>query len=261
LIDKKSIFPLFLSEFIGTALLLTIGLSIVIFFWGKGSPITRLIPNQSLRRAVNGFLFGCTGCAITLSKVGKISGAHINPAVSIAFWIRGKMKTKALLGYIVSQMLGAVVGCLPLLLWGTQGGSIDYGNTVPAYGLGAAFIGEMITTAALIIIIFVFVGSKNLRHYTPYTMPFLYSVMVCIEAPFSGCSTNPARSFGPAVISNVYTAYWLYWLAPVAGVIIVTGFFRVFRLYEYYRIEAARVSYHNSPTHESIRTTDKVLKG
>jgi len=258
--DKKSIFPLFLSELIGTALLLSIGLSIVIFFWAKGSPVTRLIPNEALRRAVNGFLFGCTGCAITLSRVGKISGAHINPAVSIAFWIRGKMKTKALVGYVISQMLGAVIGCVPLLLWGAKGSSVDYGNTVPAYGLGPAFLGEMITTAAIITVIFVFVGKESLRHYTPYTMPFLYCIMVCIEAPFSGCSTNPARSFGPAFISGVYTAYWLYWIAPFAGVVIVTGLFRFFRLREYYRIEAARLSYHNSPTHESIKTTDKVFK-
>ena len=258
---KKSILPLLLAELVGTVLLLTIGLSIVIFFWGTGSPVPHIITNEGLRRAVTGFLFGTTGCLITLSKVGRISGAHINPAVSIAFWLHGKMKTQAMLGYIISQMLGAAIGCIGLLLWGKQGKSVQYGTTVPgSSGLLVAFVGEMLTTAALITIIFVFAGKKRLRHLTPFTIPFLYCLMVWLEAPYSGCSTNPARSFGPAFISNSYTAYWLYWIAPIAGVLIVVGIFRGLELHRYYQIEAARVGHHNSPTHESIKTTDpKVL--
>jgi aquaporin Z len=154
-----------------------------------------------------------------------------------------------LVGYVASQMLGAVFGCLPLLLWGRQGHSVDFGNTVPgAAGLWAAFIGELITTACLIIVVFVFVGSKKLRNYTPFTMPFLYGIMVWAETVYSGCSTNPARSFGPAVVSGNYTAYWLYIAAPLTGVLLVVGLFRAFRLHHYYRIEAARVSYHHHPS-------------
>lgn len=154
-------------------------------------------------------------------------------------------------------MAGAVAGCAFLYVWGRRGASIAYGNTVPGpNGVLPAFVGEMLTTAALITILFVFSGKRSLRNYTPFTMPFLYSIMVWIEAPLSGCSTNPARSFGPAVISRIFTAYWLYWLAPLAGVFIVIGLFRGFRLRHYYKLESARVSYHNSPTHKSIRTSD-----
>ncbi|QJD98322.1 aquaporin [Mucilaginibacter robiniae] len=248
---------MYLAEFIGTALLLTIGLSFVIFDWGQGTPMNRWVPDAGLRRAITGFLFGSTGCLITLSPVGKISGAHINPSVSIAFWLRGKMKTPTMLGYVSSQMLGAVVGCVPLLLWGNQGKSVAYGNTVPsAAGLWPAFIGEAITTACLIVLLFAFVGSPKLRNYTPFTIPFLFSFMVWAEAPLSGCSTNPARSFGPAVISHVYTAYWLFWLAPLTGVVLVVGIFRWLRLHKYYHIEAARISYHNHHSHENIKTSD-----
>jgi aquaporin Z len=254
--SAKTLFRLCFSEFIGTALLLTIGLSVVIFDWGDGSPVTKLIPDVPSRRLITGFLFGCTGCLVTLSPVGKISGAHINPAVSIAFWLRGKMKTHAMLGYIISQMLGAVVGCLPLLLWGQQGRSVGYGNTIPGNaGIIAALIGEALTTACLIAIIFSFVGSPKLRNYTPYTMPFLYSFMVWAESALSGCSTNPARSFGPAVVSGVYTGYWVFWAGPMAGVLIVVGLFRWLRLHHYYRIEAARVSYHNHHSPQSIKTS------
>lgn len=249
-------FKLYVSEFVGTALLLAVGLSVVIFNWGEGTAMSRYIPDQGLRRLFTGFLFGTTGCLVTLSPVGKISGAHINPAVSIAFWMCGKMKNHAVLGYIVSQMLGAVVGCLPLLLWGRQGASVSYGNTVPGdAGLAAAFVGEVLTTAALVTLLYIFVSSKKLRNYTPFTVPFLYSFMVWAESPLSGCSTNPARSFGPAVVSGVYTAYWLYWLAPVTGVLLVMGFVKAINSRRHHLIEAARVSYHHEPSPAGIKTS------
>ncbi len=207
---QKNIWFLFLSECIGTALLLAIGLSVVIFNWGEGSPVSQWIPSVPLRRLFTGFLFGCTGCLVTISPVGKISGAHINPAVSIAFWLRGKMKFHAMLGFIISQMLGAVLGCLVLLFWGKQGRSVGFGNTIPGEaGIWSAFLGEAICTALLIADIFICVGSNKLKKITPFTMPLLYGIMVWAETAYSGCSTNPARSFGPAVVSGVFSGYWI----------------------------------------------------
>ena len=252
---KQSTAALLGAEFVGTALLLFVGLSIVIVDWGTGSPMASLIPAASVRRAVTGFLFGTTGCLVTLSPVGRISGAHLNPAVSVAFWLRGTMKTPLMIGYVGSQMAGAVVGCLPLLLWGKQGASIHYGNTAPGQaGLLAAFVGETLTTMGLITTIFVFVGSQKLRNYTPYAMPFLYGLMVWLEAPYSGCSTNPARSFGPAVVSRVFESYWIYVAAPLTGVVLVTSIFWLLRLHHYYRLESARISYHQSPTPMALKT-------
>lgn len=240
---------------IGTALLLGGGLSVVILNWGDGSEISRLIPSVEIRRMITGFLFGTVGCLVSLSPVGRISGAHINPAVSIAFWLRGKMKTHAMIGYILAQMAGAALGCIPLLFWGKQGQSIQYGITLPGVdGTGVAFIGEFITSMILIVVIFVFVGSKKLRDYTPYTMPFLYGFMVWAETVYSGCSTNPARSFGPAFISNFFTHYWIYLIAPMTAAACVVILFRLFRLHELLHIKAARTCYHDSATHVSIKT-------
>ncbi len=245
-----------LAEFTGTALLLAVGLSIVIFNWGSGSPLAKLVPYAPVRRLITGFLFGSTGCLITLSPVGKISGAHINPSVSLAFWLNRKMKAHAVLAYLTSQMLGAVAGCLPLLLWGGMGKSVDYGNTVPGTaGITAAFIGEAITTACLITVIFTFVGNPKLRNYTPYTIPFLFSFLVWAESALSGCSTNLARSFGPAVISGVYHGFWVYIAGPVTGVITVVGIFRLLRLHHYYRIEAARIGFHDHHSPDNIKTS------
>jgi aquaporin Z len=175
--------------------------------------------------------------------------------MSVAFWLRGKMKTHALIGYVIAQMIGAAIGCLPLLLWGEQGQSIKYGITLPGEaGITAAFVGELLTTMALIITVFVFVGSKKLRRYTPYTMPFLYGFMVWAETAYSGCSTNPARSFGPALTSHLFDHYWIYVVAPFTAAGLVVGLFHLFRLHTLLHIKAARISYHESETHESIKT-------
>jgi aquaporin Z len=227
---KRKIFRIYLSECLGTAALVLVGLSVVIGINGTGSPILPWIPDEGLRRAITGFLFGTTGCLITLSPVGKISGAHINPIVSIAFLLKGKMSYEHTLGFILAQMIGSVIGAVPLLLWGRQGASVGFGATIPLPGgTAAAFVGEMITSFLLIAGIFFFTGHQHhkLRRFTPYLMPPLYCIMVYAEGKISGTSTNPARSFGPAVISGLWTGYWLYWIAPVIGTFIAVGLFEM----------------------------------
>ena len=101
-----------------------------------------------VRRVLTGFMFGTVGCLITISPVGKISGAHLNPAVTLAFWLRGKIKADTMFGYVLSQLIGGVIGSIPLLLWGKQGQSLQYGITLPGHaGLTVAFIGEIFNLA------------------------------------------------------------------------------------------------------------------
>ena len=88
---------LFASELVGTALLLLVGLSLVIFMFGTGTPMPRLIPSEGLRSLVTAFLFGTTGASIALSPVGRVSGAHINPAVTLAFRLMGKLDLQTIL--------------------------------------------------------------------------------------------------------------------------------------------------------------------
>ena len=84
----------FVSEFVGTALLVLVGLSLVILMFGAGSPVARVVPDEGLRRLITGFLFGTTGALIALSPVGKESGAHINPVVTLGFWLMGKLDSR-----------------------------------------------------------------------------------------------------------------------------------------------------------------------
>ncbi|MDI1323996.1 MAG: aquaporin [Algoriphagus sp.] len=212
----------YLSEMAGTALLLTIGLSIVIFLFGAGTPMEQLIPNLNVRRVISGFLFGGTGALIALSPIGRESGAHINPAVTMVFFLFGKITKRVAIAYSIAQLIGAIIGCLPLLLWGVWGQSIDFGATYPGagYSVSEAFWGEVITTFTMVSLLVIFVGFHKIRPFTPLIFPFLYAIMVPIEAVISGTSTNPARSFGPAVISGVWNDWWIYWAGPITGALL-----------------------------------------
>ena len=217
-----------LSEFVGTALLVAVGLSIVIGINGTGSPFLSWIPGAGPRRALTGALFGTTGCLIALSPIGKISGAHINPIVSIAFGLKGKMKFNHVLGFVIAQMAGALAGACTLLPWNRQGASIRFGATEPGpAGILPAFAGETITSFLLIAGILFFTGHRRFRRWTPYLMPFLYCFMVYAEGNLSGTSTNPARSFGPAVISGCWNSYGLYWAAPLTGMLMALVLFKM----------------------------------
>lgn len=178
-----------------------------------------VVPNEVVRSVITGFLFGTTGALIALSPVGKVSGAHINPAVSAGFWLMGKLNARVALGYIVAQLAGACLGALPLLAWGPMGKSVAFGATLPGegYTYHMVLLGEVITTFTMVALLCVFLAFRRIRPFTPALFPFLYAVMVCVESPISGTSTNPARSFRPAVISGQWQGWWIYWAGPLIG--------------------------------------------
>jgi aquaporin Z len=220
--DWRVRWRLFLSELIGTAALVCGGLSFVILMFGAGSPMVRIIPNERLRMALTAFLFGCVGTIVTLSRIGQESGAHINPAVTMGFWMMHKLDLRAAVGYIVAQLLGGCLGALPLLAWGSMGRSIDFGATIPGkgYSTAAVVMGEVVTTFCLVSCLCVCLGFRHLRRYTPFVIPVLYALMVPLEAHISGTSTNPARTLGPALISGRWDGWWIYWVGPMLGMMV-----------------------------------------
>jgi aquaporin Z len=245
----ESPFPwqMFVSELVGTALLLLVGLSLVILMFGAGSPVVRVVPSEGARRLITGFLFGSTGALIALSPVGRVSGAHINPVVTLAFWLMGKMESRIAVGYVLAQLAGACLGSLPLLAWGAMGRSVAFGATLPGDGfsIGVVLLGEVVTTFALIAGMCIFLGYRPLRPFTPALFPFLYAFMVWAESPISGTSTNPARSLGPAVISREWGGWWIYWVGPVTGTLVAIVAFSFLAK----RITVAKLYYFESNPH------------
>jgi aquaporin Z len=209
--------------------------------FGEGTPFAQILPSVDLRRAINGFLFGSIGAAIALSPVGKVSGAHINPVVTLAFLLAGRLDLWDAGVYVLAQLAGAAVGCLPLLAWGAMGRSIAFGATTPGkgYSIMAALMGEVVTTFGLVAGLCVFLAFRNLRGFTPAMIPFFYAFIVPLEAPISGTSTNPARSLGPAIISGEWHGWWIYWIGPVIGAFIAV--FASSRMAK--RIEVAKLYY------------------
>ena len=122
---------MYASELVGTALLVFLGLSIVIALWGRGAPFASLPIPTDARRLLNGFLFGRVGAAIAYSPIGRMSGAHINPAMTFAFWLEGKLRWRDASCYVFAQLIGAGFGAAALLLWGSVGASDEWGASLP----------------------------------------------------------------------------------------------------------------------------------
>ncbi len=218
------------AELLGTAFLLFAGVSAVVFDFGAGSPLAIALPEQSARLLITGLLFAGSGSLVALSPLGKLSGGHINPSVTLAFWLQEKMHHLDLGGYIVGQFFGATIATLLVtLVWRGRAASVGDGLTIPGagYPLWVVFLVEVSLTFLLVSSIFFFVSSHRLMRWTPLMVWILVAVMVWLAAPVSGTSLNPARSFGPALISGVWHDQWLYWVAPPLGALLAVGVFRL----------------------------------
>ena len=239
-----------LSEFWGTLALIWVGCSFVVLDFSVMSPVIHWIPAAALRRALTGFLFGTTGGLIAVSPVGKTSGAHINPVITLAFWMQKKLSGRLALSYIGAQVLGAIAGAWLLSkVFGRWAFSVHDAATLPGpSGDFLAVVGEGMASICLVIGLFLFLRSRTWRKYTPMLFAPLYAVMVWLEAPWSGTSTNPARSFGPELISHAWHGWWVYWIGPLGGGVV--GFALLLLLFPwlYQEVEIAKLfHFHHDP--------------
>jgi aquaporin Z len=210
---------MYAAELAGTALLVFIGLSIVIVMWGQGAPLASLPIPPDARRLLTGFLFGTVGASIAYSPIGRMSGAHINPAMTFAFWLEGKLRWRDASFYVLAQLIGAAFGSIALLVWGAAGASDTWGASMPEHGVPflLPIAGEALCTFLLVFLIFVFAAHKITQPFTPLVNPPLFAILTWLEAPLSGASANPARSFGPEVVSRLWEGWWIYWIGPCLG--------------------------------------------
>jgi aquaporin Z len=220
--------PLYACELVGTALMLFWGVSAVALMWGRGSPVPE-IGNPALRRLITGLLFAGGATAVVYSPLGQRSGAHINPAITLAFWRLGKVPAHDVVGYVVAQFLGALLGtAAAVVAWGDLVRSVQYAATVPGDGWGwpGALIAEALITFLLAFVIFVCVNKPRIASKTGLIAGTLVALLVMIEAPVSGTSLNPARSFAPALFVPVFQHQWVYFAGPVLGALVAAAAFR-----------------------------------
>jgi len=215
-------------EFAGTALMLFIGVSAVAFMWAPGSPVP-VVPNGALRRLFTGILFAGGATAVVYSPLGQISGGHINPAVTLAFWRMGKVSARDAVPYIVAQFAGALAGAAAAgLAWGRLTTGVQYAATVPGagYGWAGALAAETAITFLLVFTIFVCVNKPRIAPRTGLICGSLVALLVMIEAPVTGTSLNPARTLGPAILAPEYTDLWIYFAGPIAGALLAVAAYR-----------------------------------
>lgn len=215
-------------ELVGTAILMLGGLSAICLDFGQGSPIARALPSSSLRLLLTGFLFAGTGSLVAVSPLGRCSGAHLNPAVTVAFWLRRHVKPRDLFGYVAAQCLGALSGAaLVRVLWGRVAWSVHLGVTQPGRGLTpleAAGV-EALMTGVLVGAILGMVSSRATARWTPLVLWVVIAVLVWQGAPYTGTSLNPARSLGPAGVLGLFRDLWVYLVGPLCGSLLAVGVF------------------------------------
>jgi aquaporin Z len=156
--------------------------------------------------------------------MGAVSGAHLNPAVSLAFALRGDFPWKRVPGYIVTQLVGATLACL-FLRW--VFGNVEHlGATLPGPGYQdwQALLMEIVLTALLVsVILGTASAAQNVGAIAALGVGGYIALAGLWAAPVSGVSMNPARSFGPALVSGDWTSYWVYVVGPVTGALIAVG--------------------------------------
>lgn len=212
-----------LAEFLGTAVLVT---------FGCGVAATNGLGTGAVGIA---FAFGLVIIAMAYS-IGNISGCHVNPAVSTAMFINGKINAKEFAGYVVSQFLGAIVGALILYLLFT--GNSD---TIKALGLGTngygdlssthitlagAFVSEIVLTFVFVFAICGVTSKQSFGNVAGLVIGFSLTLVHLLGLPLTGTSVNPARSFGPALIAWAFNCangaaafqqVWVFIIAPLIG--------------------------------------------
>jgi aquaporin Z len=213
----------YLAEFIGTAALVLVGCgAVAIGGFGSAFPVG-ILPVA--------LAFGLTVTAMAYG-IGHISGAHLNPAVTVSLWVAGRIRTDDVAGYIVAQCVGAIVGAgiLVVILKGKLAGYDVGASGLGQNGFGEGYLGGYSTAAAVLtelvatfLFAVVILGSTSGKGATPFPGLVIGLTLVVLHFPFvnvTGLSVNPARSLGPAVFvgGKALVQLWLFLIVPtVAG--------------------------------------------
>ena len=214
----KRHWPEYLMEAAGLGLFMVSACLFATLVEYPSSPVRQAIANPFLRRVFVGLAMGFTAIGLIYSPWGKQSGAHLNPAVTLAFFRLKKIAPWDAFFYVVAQFVGAVGGVLlaaTVLRGRIAHPSVQYVVTVPgAYGPGIAFLAEFAISFVLMSTVLIVSNTSRLNRLTGLFAGTLVMAYITLEAPLSGMSMNPARTFCSALSAQLWTALWIYFTAP-----------------------------------------------
>jgi aquaporin Z len=219
--------PEYLIEATGLGLFMISACAFVALLEHPGSFARQAIEDPAARRFLIGLAMGATAIAIIYSPWGKQSGAHLNPAVTLTFFRLGKIEAWDSVFYILAQFLGGIAGvALSSLILGQMvlsDPTVNYVVTLPGEsGPWLAFACEVAISFGLMLTVLITSNTRNLNRYTGLFAGALVATYITLEAPLSGMSMNPARTFGSAANAELWTALWVYFTAPPIGMLIAS---------------------------------------
>ena len=215
--------PEYLAEAAGLGLFMIAASGFAALIEHPASPVRQAVGDPLARRALMGVAMGATAVALIYSPLGARSGAHLNPAATIAFWRLGKLQSGDAFGYVAGQFAGAMAGMLvAAAAFGhvIAAPEVRYVVTVPGrWGAAPALAAEFAITFVLMTAVLHVSNHSRTARYTGIVAGSLVALYITVEAPVSGMSLNPARSLAPALLAGELSSVWIYFVAPPAGML------------------------------------------
>jgi aquaporin Z len=223
----------YLAEAVAIGLFMVAAMTATVLLEHPVSPVRAAIADPVVRRIVMGLAMGATAAAIIYSPLGARSGAHMNPAVTLAFLRLGRIQRRDAAAYVAAQLTGAIAGtwiaatALGML---AADPAVNYVLTLPgAAGTTAAAVAELVISFTTLSIVLGVAARPSTMPATGLVAGLVVALNIAIEAPLSGMSMNPARSLGPALVAGNFSAFWIYALVPPVGMQLAAALHGVLR--------------------------------
>jgi glycerol uptake facilitator-like aquaporin len=229
-----------LDEFLLTTVLLFLTVTVVRWLRDPGSPL--YIADLHAALAVIGVISGAILTGLIFTPLGRRSGGHMNPAVTVALWLVDAFPGRSVPPYVAAQLAGSATGtAIARLVWGgvISRPPVDHGviRPVPGWDPASVFLAEAGSMMALILVVGYFLAHPAYVRLLPYVIGLCVATVIALLGPLSGGSINPARQFGPAALSGETTDLWIYLIVPVLGAVIGAAIYHLF----IWRFNACRV--------------------